>query len=394
MPDLLTLALASGSAFSIAFYAWASRSPPNRLALRWFGLFVLSVGFALLGHIGWQEDYSRSYPYLAPVCELTRFAMAPALYLSVWHFTHPQKMESTRIGWHFLPMLLFAGGLLPFFLDALGISTVATRSGWLPPGFSRGFGQLMGYVIKVQLVVYWISSFWLVNRHQHHIRLLSATIQHIRLRWLYGLLATVATMIGLWLFQVFVPHTHLDHYIGEGYLGAIFLMSYFLIRQPEVFTLGGGEKQEAQALLNEQDGLTVPPKSVRLQPDEMRELKVRLDKLLSDEKLFMEPDLDLANLAKRLLISMNDLSFLINEGYGVNFFTLINRCRIQEAKRLLLSPAHRHLSILGIAYEVGFTSKTTFNTTFKKQVGQTPTAYVKTADKPEDVPLYPSERES
>jgi AraC-like DNA-binding protein len=133
-------------------------------------------------------------------------------------------------------------------------------------------------------------------------------------------------------------------------------------------------------------------KSVRLQPHQLARLKDRLDQLLTQDKVFMEADLDLAKLAKRLSISINDLSFLINEGYGVNFFSLINRHRVDEAKRLMHSPDHQHYSILGIAYEVGFSSKTTFNTAFKKQVGQTPSSYLKTAKSDKEVPMYPSER--
>jgi AraC-like DNA-binding protein len=199
-------------------------------------------------------------------------------------------------------------------------------------------------------------------------------------------------MIILWLVQVLMPQNPLDHYISYGYMGSLFLISFFLIRQPEVFAFSQTDKQAVHVLLAEQDAPTPSVRPVRLQPRELAQLKEQLDQLLLHDKVFMDADLDLAKLAKRLSLSMNDLSFLINEGYGVNFFTLINSHRIDEARRLMGSPDHQHLSILGIAYEVGFSAKTTFNTAFKKQVGQTPSRYLKTVKHQKDVPMYPSER--
>ncbi|PRY47017.1 AraC-like DNA-binding protein [Spirosoma oryzae] len=391
MPDLLLNALTAGSAIAIAFLCLASRRPPNQRAIRWFGLFVLCVGFALLSHSAWLGGYTQAYPYLVPVCELTRFAMAPALYLSIWHFTHPQPMKAAHCRQHFMPALLFLGILLPSFIpDRSDVWAVPLIS--LPPAVDRALGQLVSYGLKLQLIVYWLLSWRLVDQHQRHIRQLAATIQHIQLRWLYGLLGTIAGMTILWLIQVSMSQNTLDQYMGYGYFGSLFLMSFFLIRQPEVFALDQTGRQAVQVLLAEQDAPAPSVKPVRLQPQEMTQLKERLDRLLTHDKVFMDADLDLAKLAKRLSISINDLSFLINEGYGINFFTLINQYRINEACRLMGSPAHRHLSILGIAYEVGFSAKTTFNTAFKKQVGQTPSNYLKTVKHQKDVPMYPSER--
>ncbi|TEB41605.1 AraC family transcriptional regulator, partial [Flavobacterium circumlabens] len=72
-----------------------------------------------------------------------------------------------------------------------------------------------------------------------------------------------------------------------------------------------------------------------------------------------------------------ETSFVINELYGDNFYNFINKYRIEKAKSLLLSEKYNQLNILGIAYESGFNSKTTFNTTFKKNTGFSPTEFVK-----------------
>lgn len=74
-------------------------------------------------------------------------------------------------------------------------------------------------------------------------------------------------------------------------------------------------------------------------------------------------------------LSVHELSALINEGFGENFAQFVNRHRVEESKTLLLSEKCAHLSMVGIAFEAGFNSKTAFNTAFKKLVGVSPTAY-------------------
>jgi AraC-like DNA-binding protein len=71
------------------------------------------------------------------------------------------------------------------------------------------------------------------------------------------------------------------------------------------------------------------------------------------------------------------MSYLINSGFGENFFQFINKYRVERAKELLNIDKLSKYSILGIAFESGFNSKTTFNTTFKKFTNQTPSEYLK-----------------
>lgn len=109
----------------------------------------------------------------------------------------------------------------------------------------------------------------------------------------------------------------------------------------------------------------------------MTELNEKLKTLIQSEKIYLENDLSLPKLAKKLDATSNETSFLINEMYQDNFYNFINKYRIEEAKTLLLSDKYSQLNILGIAFESGFNSKTTFNTTFKKYSGLSPTAFVK-----------------
>ncbi|MEZ4851347.1 MAG: helix-turn-helix domain-containing protein [Bacteroidia bacterium] len=82
-------------------------------------------------------------------------------------------------------------------------------------------------------------------------------------------------------------------------------------------------------------------------------------------------------LAEMLDILPNHLSQLINEKEGRNFYQFVNHYRVEEFKRRVELPESKHLSLLGLAMECGFNSKSTFNSVFKQMVGVTPSGYVR-----------------
>lgn len=102
-----------------------------------------------------------------------------------------------------------------------------------------------------------------------------------------------------------------------------------------------------------------------------------LTSLMEVEKAYIDPELKLEGLAKRMGISPRTLSTVINSHFGCTFFEYINGYRLQDAKQLLLSQDGETRPVLDIMYEVGFNSKATFNAFFKKAVGLTPTQFRK-----------------
>lgn len=99
----------------------------------------------------------------------------------------------------------------------------------------------------------------------------------------------------------------------------------------------------------------------------------RLMELMKDEQLYKDMELTLKTVADILAITPHQLSQFLNEHLGVDFRNFINRFRVEEAQRLLKSDPE--MSILTICFEVGFNSKSTFNTAFKKISGITPREY-------------------
>lgn len=114
-----------------------------------------------------------------------------------------------------------------------------------------------------------------------------------------------------------------------------------------------------------------------LTDNEVLQYKEQLDQLLNKDRLFLNPSLSLRLLAKHLRIHANKLSLLLNEYYRKNFNEYINSFRLEEFKKRATDPDNSNLTLLGLAFESGFNSKTVFNTFFKKSTGMSPRIWLK-----------------
>ncbi|WP_299712849.1 AraC family transcriptional regulator [uncultured Tenacibaculum sp.] len=102
-----------------------------------------------------------------------------------------------------------------------------------------------------------------------------------------------------------------------------------------------------------------------------------LKKYMEAEEPYLNPDLTIRKLAEHMKMPMRDLSVLINQKLNQHFFDFINEYRIEKAKKILSDVTKTKVTVLEILYEVGFNSKSSFNTAFKKHTGKTPTQYRK-----------------
>lgn len=116
-------------------------------------------------------------------------------------------------------------------------------------------------------------------------------------------------------------------------------------------------------------------KTSALSPERAAELAQKLPQVMETEKIYLDPNLTLKGLSEKLMVHPNHLSRVINERFEQSFNDFINRCRIEAAKERLLDPREKDKTILEIAYDTGFYSKSVFNTAFKKFTGMTPSQF-------------------
>lgn len=111
--------------------------------------------------------------------------------------------------------------------------------------------------------------------------------------------------------------------------------------------------------------------------DDAKLINDRLLCYMQEHKPYLENHLNLRSLAKELDVNANYLSQVINEKHGKNFFEFINSYRVNELKQMMNDPSNRQFTLLSMAFDCGFNSKTTFNTAFKRITGLTPSQYLK-----------------
>lgn len=114
-----------------------------------------------------------------------------------------------------------------------------------------------------------------------------------------------------------------------------------------------------------------------LDNDQIETLKAELLSYFTEEEPFLNPQLSLKFVADMLELNTNKVSYLINKAFHLNFNDFVNSYRLKHFKSIALDPKNAHLTILGLAYDSGFNSKSVFNTYFKKIEGLTPRAWLK-----------------
>ena len=132
-------------------------------------------------------------------------------------------------------------------------------------------------------------------------------------------------------------------------------------------------------LPNPEENVVMEAGSTRsvISKSEVEQYLIAIPSLLENEQLFLDPNLCLKILAEKINLHPNKLSWLLNEHIGKNFNEYINTFRLEAFKTKASDPANSHLTILALAYESGFSSKTVFNAFFKKMEGVTPRVWLK-----------------
>jgi AraC-like DNA-binding protein len=113
---------------------------------------------------------------------------------------------------------------------------------------------------------------------------------------------------------------------------------------------------------------------VRMDPEIDKKVSV-LNSYMAESEPYLDPSLSIYDLSKQIDIPAKDLSLLINHDLNQHFFDFVNGFRIRKAMEILKDPRKNDLTVLEILYDVGFNSKSSFNTAFKRYTRLTPTEY-------------------
>ncbi|MDI5888079.1 helix-turn-helix domain-containing protein [Flavobacterium yafengii] len=156
---------------------------------------------------------------------------------------------------------------------------------------------------------------------------------------------------------------------------ALFITCWLVMKalnHPELFRGINSRLQLTKDILPEVEEKTA---SKNVQDDAISSQISILKQYMAQKEPFLDPSLTIQELANQIDIPVRDLSVLINHHMDQHFFDFVNEYRIQKAMGILKDQSRSQLTVLEILYEVGFNSKSSFNTSFKKHTNLTPTAY-------------------
>lgn len=363
----------------------------HRTSHRRANLFLAALVLCYALDIGLETLYASSrvgqYHWLIGLNDALFFLYGPLLYLYARFLTQPGASANKRWLVHFLPCLLVLMVYLPaLFTQNAAVKLASEGLQAMPVGATtfltaarRGHLEL---VSAFHELAYLIGTLFLLRQHRRRIENAFSIPDRINLNWLKGLtLATsviVVADIFLYFFvsQQWVAYDNAVTFILLLCASLIYAIGYMGLRQPAIFAAVGEVNAPTDSLSESEPPREKYAKSALTEP-QVDEGLARLLGLMEGEKLYLNGELKLSDVAEALGISTNSLSQIINEKLGKNFYDFVNGYRVEAASRLLADPKKDHLTLLAIAFEAGFNSKSTFNSVFKKHRQMTPSEFKK-----------------
>ncbi len=374
MNNFLTAFLV-GESFLFCFLLYFHPLKQNAKANRWLSFFAFVLGTAFVGAYLEKIGLSDSYTFIVKWINSLQFLLAPGIYISILYFVNPTGKFKVRYWLHFLPFLLYAVIENLVYLNEKSISTKTLFE-------IGGTSFFVRDILPFQVLGYIFISYLALVKHNRNIRLITANVQNVNLNWLKIFLLILILPLVFWINDAFEILPSLLKFTGYIYAVSIFFVAHYAMKQTAVFPYKSVDLAGISEIIDDENLQTDEPqiakiKLKRLSEKQISNLSERLNNLMKNDKVYLDNEINLTTVANKLGISIHDASYLINEVTGSNFYNFINKFRVEEAKKLLTSSKAEKLNMLGIAFESGFNSKTTFNTTFKKSVGLSPSEYAK-----------------
>ena len=389
-------------------------APFNRVSNRFLALLMGAIALWVLdGFFRVSGLYQQSAElYFSPIYYSLGFG--PLLYFYVRSLVNHGFRWRARYWRHFVPVLAQAG--LYWWLR---FQSYAVRNDFWQT-VHRPFTYRLEFIgTWVSLMVYLFVSLRLLRQYGRWLEDNFSEVSRLRLRWLRWLLVLLALVSGQWLlelvlrefFGVYYRYDYSTELLGV----VVFVIGVVGLRQADMRavhfapeaeadepTAALGEKAagnfaappapavstaaatpvvpacsqtaaeaSAQVPVPSATAETGPPPAATADPLLME----RIRRALVDDRLYQNPTLTLAELSAHTGLPPRLISSTVNAGFGRSFNDLVNGFRVAEVQRRLAAPDARRFTLLGIAFESGFNSKTTFNRIFKQVTGVAPRDY-------------------
>ena len=375
------------------------RRQSNKKANKILAFLMFFYSAFILKSVLLATDVYLKFPHLLGFFPGVPFLFGPLHYLYARYLISLQSKFSKLQWLHFFPFVIGTAIYFPYFFLSreklvLFIQNTAANS-------ESVLNLVFNWAIVLQGLTYMILTLFLLKNFSIRSKDYFSTLDKINLNWLRNItfLTSCVWIIVLIVHLPFVTGLHLfgdsDNPIAFATSILIYTMGYLGLRQPEIFSEYKYHLQQhftskaAHTKKTIESKYSVLPeynfekqkyeRSGLTQEKAKRYLQNLLD-LMNEEKPFINSSLSLHELSEKLSISAHNLSEIINTHLKQNFFDFVNHHRVEEVKKGLIDPEKQHYTLLAIAIDAGFNSKSSFNTIFKKHTNMTPSQYKRSVD--------------
>lgn len=345
------------------------------------GVWLAFMGLHLLTYYFHSSGLDQTYPHLLHLGAFFPMLEGPLMFVYVLvTVSETGKLKPVYL-LHGLPFLILnAFFLFDFYLLGAEQKLAYYLELTVNPNAVMQVGEFLNRYLGP---VYVVLSLVKLQSHKKAILKRFSYTEEIDLTWLRYVLAGlgfvwITVMVGS-LLKILGSQTELATQITYASATiAIFFLGYYGIKQQVIYTQPLAESEPPE----KPSGIAANPETDRYRKSGLKKeaaekyLKALLE-YMEEEKAYLNGKLSLKDVAGDLGISVNYLSQVINELLQQSFFDFVNTYRVEEVKRLLNEAQHERLTLLAIAYDSGFNSKSSFNHIFKSVTGVTPSEYVK-----------------
>jgi AraC-like DNA-binding protein len=334
----------------------------------------------------WDMNYQFKYPHFVLMLTGTPFLIGPFHYLYTVYLSHySQKYKKMHL-LHFLPFMIFELCMLPLLLQSkeeLIKGITYTESGNISV-----VSLALNWAIMFHIIIYTLFVIIVTRKYSKRIKNIFSSLDNIKLGWLRN--ASILFSIGIVMY-IIENALNTSGVISNKFIISslitpivIYGMSYLAIIKTEIFANPEFNRQieeiPVETIDDSSSNSSTASKKYQksgLSAEKAKEYVANLMQVMEKDKPYLDSGLTLSKLAELLSIPPHNLSEVINTQLNQSFFDFINSYRVDKVKYDLTDPKKNNLTLLAIAMDSGFNSKSSFNTIFKKHTCLTPSEYKK-----------------
>jgi AraC-like DNA-binding protein len=392
----------------------------NKKSLNWLSALLASISVCLVGRIFYDKTLFPFYPKIAVASDLMIFTYGPFVYWYIKSIFFNTSNKSDRPWKHFVIAGFHAIWIAQYLLvaDAEIFRLLALK-------LHQDVGRLTEILGWMHISIYLAAAFKMFTKYPLKAKAVLSNLPTLHFLQYFFVLNIIVLM--MWATGFFLlrlngnPSSIILTYNSIWILltCSVYMIGYYAIVFPQVFRIGiietiiaekeNGPKTQTlffyhtkettshsnietvieetataisqsvtvESIASKKETTVTVKEKLAANDAQVLEFAKKLEYFMDTEKPFLDPNLTLPMLSAKLCCTVHLLSKIINEQFGKNFFDYINGYRVSYFINLAQKPTSDQYTILSLAFESGFNSKSTFNHSFKKITDKTPSQYLK-----------------